>query len=314
VLNSERSQRRTRESCFINLSQSKQRHLHVSSLSFIDVHLTYDLVLAERSVKVGVLSQKPSQLLANLEKALPSIAKHIQGGWENIQALHIKTNSSVSLPIWTCNLDDSESGRWNGLTAVAPDASDVSGEDSEDDASSEEEEEEEALVVSKKGKRKVQEEESSLPKKKSRSEDSNKPIAKAASASITPPSKVTKSKGKIAEKTSEGPESQPKSKKPLKKAPAVVEENITPVQPTTISGKKNKPSTVGRDGEKHIQKDTAAPPITEKKRTAKVALSAEDLKAKRSVELIEKKKTKGTLSVGKSAKEKLLGKKAGQGR
>ncbi len=33
--------------------------------------------------------------------------------------MFIKTNSSVSLPIWTCSLDDTKEGRWDGLTAEA---------------------------------------------------------------------------------------------------------------------------------------------------------------------------------------------------
>jgi ribosome biogenesis protein UTP30 len=62
------------------------------------------------------LSQKPSQILENLKTALPAIVQHIKDGWDNVQSLLIKTNSSVSLPIWTCNLDDSNEGRWDGLT------------------------------------------------------------------------------------------------------------------------------------------------------------------------------------------------------
>ena len=63
------------------------------------------------------MSQKPSQILENLKTALPAIVQHIKDGWDNVQSLLIKTNSSVSLPIWTCNLDDSNEGRWDGLTA-----------------------------------------------------------------------------------------------------------------------------------------------------------------------------------------------------
>jgi ribosome biogenesis protein UTP30 len=70
-----------------------------------------------RAVKFGIVSQKPSEILANLKSALPAIAKKIWGGWENIQSIHIKTNSSVSLPIWMCSLDDSGRGRWGGLAA-----------------------------------------------------------------------------------------------------------------------------------------------------------------------------------------------------
>jgi len=72
-----------------------------------------------RAVKFGIISQTPSEILANLKSALPAIAKKIWGGWENIQSIHIKTNSSVSLPIWMCSLDDSGGGRWGGGLAAS---------------------------------------------------------------------------------------------------------------------------------------------------------------------------------------------------
>ncbi|KAF7966404.1 hypothetical protein HWV62_38442 [Athelia sp. TMB] len=69
------------------------------------------------SVKIATTAQTSTQALANLEKALPTIVSHIDGGWDNIQSLHIKTNDSVALPIWTCGLEDGNTGRWNGLVA-----------------------------------------------------------------------------------------------------------------------------------------------------------------------------------------------------
>src|SRR5271154_4915428 len=69
------------------------------------------------SIKIGVLSQTPSEIIANLKSALPAVVSHIKGGWDNIQSFHIKTDSSASLPIWTCSLDDGENGRWTGLGA-----------------------------------------------------------------------------------------------------------------------------------------------------------------------------------------------------
>ncbi|KDQ25503.1 hypothetical protein PLEOSDRAFT_31764 [Pleurotus ostreatus PC15] len=71
------------------------------------------------SIKVGTLSQKPTQILANIKTALPAVISAIKDGWDNIQSLHIKTNSSVSLPIWSCSLDDESGGRWDGLIADA---------------------------------------------------------------------------------------------------------------------------------------------------------------------------------------------------
>ncbi|KZT11794.1 ribosomal protein L1 [Laetiporus sulphureus 93-53] len=67
------------------------------------------------SVKIGTLLQKPSQVLDNLKTALPAIVKHIKGKWDNIQSFHIKTNSSTSLPIWSCHLGAEEGARWAGL-------------------------------------------------------------------------------------------------------------------------------------------------------------------------------------------------------
>ncbi|KAF8627414.1 hypothetical protein AX17_006229 [Amanita inopinata Kibby_2008] len=69
------------------------------------------------SIKIGTLSQTPAQILENLKLALPVIVQHIKDGWDNIQSFHVKTNSSMSLPIWTCNLSDDKEGRWDGLTA-----------------------------------------------------------------------------------------------------------------------------------------------------------------------------------------------------
>ncbi|EGN91706.1 hypothetical protein SERLA73DRAFT_192115 [Serpula lacrymans var. lacrymans S7.3] len=84
------------------------------------------------SVKIGILSHTPAQILSNLKMALPTIAKYIKGGWENIQSLQLKSNFSASLPIWTCDLGEDEGGRWDGLTAQS---------DQENSDSSEEEEE-----------------------------------------------------------------------------------------------------------------------------------------------------------------------------
>lgn len=67
------------------------------------------------SIKIGTMSQTPAQILANLQTALPVIGAKISGGWANVQALSIKTNASVSLPIWNCSLEvggEGEAGRF----------------------------------------------------------------------------------------------------------------------------------------------------------------------------------------------------------
>lgn len=88
-------------------------------------------------MKIALLSHTPKQALVNLETALPAVVGHIKGGWDNIQSLHIKTSTSVSLPIWTCDLGSEEGGRWNGL--IAEDITKAAEE------TSEEEEEEEKV-------------------------------------------------------------------------------------------------------------------------------------------------------------------------
>ena len=77
------------------------------------------------------MSQTPSQIVDNIKTALPAIANAIKGNWDNIQSLNIKTNSSVSLPIWSCTLDGAEGGRWNGLQLEEEEVLEMDGEESD---------------------------------------------------------------------------------------------------------------------------------------------------------------------------------------
>ncbi|KAG6879334.1 hypothetical protein C0992_003468 [Termitomyces sp. T32_za158] len=123
------------------------------------------------SVKIATLSQTPKQILENLKVVLPAITKHVVNGWDNVQALHIKTNSSVSLPIWSCTLDEAEGGRWSTTeeewtgfgTEAGQGNSDTPSELETDDISAAKSE----PKVRGKGKKRAQEEEQSeTPKKK----------------------------------------------------------------------------------------------------------------------------------------------------
>lgn len=131
------------------------------------------------SVKFGTVGfHDPTKLFNNLKTSLPLVVKSVKGGWDNIQSIHIKTNSSASLPIWSCELSDSKSGRWDGLTAVPVDAHDKEAEEkSEADMADETVVEmkgekqqaavDEEAVVTKKGKKRpvVTEEQPKRPKK-----------------------------------------------------------------------------------------------------------------------------------------------------
>ncbi|KAJ3927882.1 MAG: ribosomal protein L1 [Lentinula lateritia] len=85
------------------------------------------------SIKVGRFSQPAAQVVANIQTALPAIAARVNGGWDNIQGLGLKTSSSVNLPIWSCSLDDTDGGRWAGLTAEDEDV-DMDGDDEKSDS------------------------------------------------------------------------------------------------------------------------------------------------------------------------------------
>jgi ribosome biogenesis protein UTP30 len=114
----------------------------------------------------------------NIVASLPKIvAKHIKGGWENVQSIDIKTGSSAALPVWNSKLDE----RWIGMPEPAADG--------ESDEESDSESEEEKAVNEKAKKAKV-------PTKKSK--DIEAPVEKKVRSSISKdagaskPSKKTK--------------------------------------------------------------------------------------------------------------------------
>ncbi|KAJ3760188.1 ribosomal protein L1p/L10e family-domain-containing protein [Lentinula raphanica] len=95
------------------------------------------------SVRVGKISQTAAQVVANIKTALPVIASKINGGWDNVQSIGLKTSMSAYLPIWTCSLDDSKEGRWASLAADDEEESEFEGDEDEEDEDEDEEEEDE---------------------------------------------------------------------------------------------------------------------------------------------------------------------------
>ncbi|KDN43998.1 hypothetical protein RSAG8_05730, partial [Rhizoctonia solani AG-8 WAC10335] len=98
------------------------------------------------SIKIAPTTFTSSQVLDNLTTALPEIIKHIKGGWENVQSLHIKTSGSTALPIWSCDLGS----RWDGLGPVEEVGADEESESEEND-----EEEERPAPTVKEGKKRA---------------------------------------------------------------------------------------------------------------------------------------------------------------
>ncbi|KAG0232648.1 hypothetical protein BGW42_007988 [Actinomortierella wolfii] len=58
------------------------------------------------AIKIGVTSQTPAEISANIETALPHIIEKIPKQWRNIQSIHLKTNDSIALPIFNSLPDD----------------------------------------------------------------------------------------------------------------------------------------------------------------------------------------------------------------
>ncbi|PPQ88384.1 hypothetical protein CVT25_011263 [Psilocybe cyanescens] len=224
------------------------------------------------SIKIGKMSQKPSQILDNLKTALPSVVNAIKGGWDNVQSLNIKTNSSVSLPIWSCTLDDAEGGRWNGFQVK----SDSEDESMEGDASEEEEEEGEVKVAKTKkdatgkGRKRAsasdEDEEEEKPKKKVKAADG----ASSTKAKPTPTSKSTKivsaevdgtsKKRKASDPTTPAPTASP-SVVPIssgKKAPKAKAASATTSSDPTIASPAPKGEKIPESDTKKVKKSQAA--------------------------------------------------------
>ncbi|KAK8846555.1 hypothetical protein IAR55_005641 [Kwoniella newhampshirensis] len=62
-------------------------------------------------------SSNPSETLQNLLASIPSVVAQIQGEWENVLSIGIKTSTSVMLPIWSSKLP----GRFGGVNGTGGD-------------------------------------------------------------------------------------------------------------------------------------------------------------------------------------------------
>ncbi|KAH8930013.1 ribosomal protein L1 [Atractiella rhizophila] len=66
------------------------------------------------TIRLGSISlHNPAQLTENLLSVLPHLTVRIPGGWDNVQALQIKTDKSTSLPVWNCEIGGSGGRFWD---------------------------------------------------------------------------------------------------------------------------------------------------------------------------------------------------------
>ncbi|GJJ77031.1 ribosome biogenesis protein UTP30 [Entomortierella parvispora] len=83
------------------------------------------------AIKVGLTSQSAAEITANIETAMPHIIEKIPRKWKNVQAINLKTNDSIALPIFNSLPDDGLSRISN--KANYPNAFDEDEEDEEDE-------------------------------------------------------------------------------------------------------------------------------------------------------------------------------------
>ncbi|KAF7313770.1 hypothetical protein HMN09_00534100 [Mycena chlorophos] len=236
------------------------------------------------SVKIAKLpTHTAAQTLANLTAALPAAVNGVKGGWENVQSLVLKTNSSVGLPIWSCDLGEN---RWAGMEEVQSD----------------EELEEHSSPKGKKRAAVLDEEDHSKPRKKKAKRDL---VEITPSASVPAPITVSAST-KTAQDTPKVNDSPLPTMKKAKRTSAV--DNLPrPLKEKTELPKEE--SKKSREKNKRVDIDeqvvSASPTVVE-------------LKQKRAGKVGERKKEVVALGkdvkkkFGKGVKDALIGRKAGQ--
>ncbi|KAJ7778407.1 ribosomal protein L1p/L10e family-domain-containing protein [Mycena metata] len=255
------------------------------------------------SIKISTLSHTPAQILENLSSAIPEIVKGIKGGWDNIQSLLLKTNTSAALPVWTCDLGAGEGGRWAGLVAENADEEDVS--------------EMEGVVEEKKegkGKKRAVVEETAVEEPKKKAKGANgKPV------SVSSPA-PSSSKPAPAADADAAPKSKKRKAADVDKSKKAKTDADTPSAAPAVPA----PTPEGKKSKKSAKADAPAPaPKKSTPTTASTSLTTDELKQKRAGKAGERKKERiggggdGEKSAlksksGKSAKDGVMGRKKAQ--
>lgn len=254
---------------------------------------------------------------------------NIKGGWDNIQSLHLKTGESVALPVWTCGLGlEAEGGRWEGL---------VKGEgvDAEAESGSEDEMKVDETVPKKAGGKKSKrllddEVLDEKPKKKVKSAQGDDASLKKKGSSSTAAEPVPAPQATPIPTEPVPVTDGPKKKKRKSKIPSpekVLPVSVKPV-PTDLEAEADidteptstiasKPKKTKRKSKSRASVEDDLPEAIAESETLVVpvvsnGISKEELKQKRSTQSGERKKDKVVKKSGKSAKDALLGRKAGR--
>jgi len=239
------------------------------------------------SVKIATINHSPTQVVENLQTALPAIISHIRDGWDNIQSLHIKTNNSTSLPIWTCELGSGPGGRWHGLTAAqAEEWGGVGGSDEEDTVSPTE------MAKATSQKRKGTDNELSPPKKpkKARADDVESSPARPSKKSKDLPHSLSTPIAKQSRDSISVPSTDPiKKKKKKDEITASEEPAAPPPTPATPAIKKKKtiPGDVAAPTSKSIVGPSDTPTSKKSKKDSSQKAETPSMKEKKPKSILE---------------------------
>ena len=263
-----------------------------------------------------------------------------------MQSFNIKTNSSTSLPIWSCSLDDGAEGRWGGVEVKTGD--EEQGESGESGDESEEKDSGKAKRAEK-GKKREAEAEEATPKKKVKKSDkdtstgpakaieveqtkskmqhkSTKPVTDDTTSLVQPTetSKKTKRKEKLKANTTEAemvtePPTVPAPASESIVSPAAESESTPPSDKPKKKQKKQKTFLAEepiKDQSPTSPEPTPASTIVpkgdkpKKDTSKKSTLTSSEVKEKLSTQGIEKKKVRIAKESSGKVKEGIIGKKA----
>lgn len=82
----------------IDLGKKDLKSEYESCLKSTHLHLNKGVTIA---LKVGTMEMKTKHVVENLVAGITGAVKHIKDGWNGIQALHVKTDDSTSLPVYS---------------------------------------------------------------------------------------------------------------------------------------------------------------------------------------------------------------------
>lgn len=76
-----------------NLNATIENALHKAHMNLHSAGNSY-------SVQIGNTGMSPEILAENLKSCIKDLAKYFPGGWENIRSVHVKTDKSISVPVY----------------------------------------------------------------------------------------------------------------------------------------------------------------------------------------------------------------------